>query len=107
MRIKFNKAAAREILAAMEAAKARGEGATVYKVPCLGDLPLVSWLFKSTADTESRTNLYIFMTPRVVNTQDQAQDVYKEKIDYMQGLSSEKIKMYDSGKAHTETETQP
>ncbi len=80
---------------------------TIYKVPCLGDLPLVSWLFKSTADTESRTNLYIFMTPRVVNTQDQAQDVYKEKIDYMQGLSSEKIKMYDSGKAHTETETQP
>ena len=81
----------------------------VYKVPCLGDLPLASWLFKSKADSGSKTNLYIFMTPKVVNTQEQAHEVYQDKMDYMQGLSPDKskIKMYDTDKDSTQSETLP
>ena len=36
------------------------------KVPWLGDLPLVGWLFRSTSDSKRRTNLLIFVTPRIV-----------------------------------------
>jgi type IV pilus assembly protein PilQ len=37
------------------------------KVPLLGDLPLVGWLFKNSAVTTGKTELLIFITPRIVN----------------------------------------
>lgn len=36
------------------------------KVPVLGDLPLIGFLFRSTSDSKKRTNLLIFVTPRIV-----------------------------------------
>ncbi len=37
------------------------------KVPLLGDIPLLGWLFKTRATRELRTNMFIFVTPRIVN----------------------------------------
>lgn len=37
------------------------------KVPLLGDIPILGWLFKSTRDTEDKTSLLIFITPRVID----------------------------------------
>ncbi|MCO5107824.1 MAG: type IV pilus secretin PilQ [Burkholderiaceae bacterium] len=39
---------------------------TVNKVPLLGDLPVVGNAFKNTARTNDRTELLVFLTPRVV-----------------------------------------
>lgn len=39
-----------------------------YKVPLLGDIPLLGWLFKSHGDTQKKTNLYIFITPHIVES---------------------------------------
>lgn len=36
------------------------------KVPILGDIPLIGWLFRSSSDAKRRTNLLIFVTPRIV-----------------------------------------
>jgi len=36
------------------------------KVPILGDIPFIGWLFRSTSDLKKRTNLLIFVTPRIV-----------------------------------------
>lgn len=36
------------------------------KVPLLGDIPLLGVLFRSTSDVKKRTNLLIFVTPRIV-----------------------------------------
>ena len=38
----------------------------VDKVPWLGDLPLVGYLFKTTLKSSEKTELLIFLTPRVV-----------------------------------------
>ena len=38
----------------------------VTKVPLLGDIPFLGVLFRSTSDTKRRTNLLIFVTPRIV-----------------------------------------
>ena len=38
----------------------------VTKVPLLGDIPFLGALFRSTSDTKKRTNLLIFVTPRIV-----------------------------------------
>ena len=39
----------------------------VTKVPLLGDIPVLGWLFKNTTTTTSKTELLVFITPRVVN----------------------------------------
>ncbi len=39
----------------------------ITKVPLLGDLPVFGWLFKNTTSTSSKTELLVFITPRVVN----------------------------------------
>ncbi len=36
------------------------------KVPFLGDVPVVGWLFKNTGRSSQKTELLIFLTPRVV-----------------------------------------
>jgi len=37
------------------------------KVPLVGDIPILGWLFKSTEKTAQRTNLLMFITPHIVN----------------------------------------
>ena len=37
------------------------------KVPLLGDIPVLGYLFKSTTRTNDKTELLVFLTPRVVN----------------------------------------
>lgn len=39
----------------------------VNKVPILGDIPLLGWLFKSKSDAIKRTNLLILVTPHLVS----------------------------------------
>src|SRR5512145_231626 len=39
----------------------------VTKVPLLGDIPILGWLFKNTTSSTSKTELLVFITPRVVN----------------------------------------
>ena len=42
------------------------ERTTVNKVPLLGDLPYVGFLFKNTAKIDNRNELLIFVTPRIL-----------------------------------------
>lgn len=46
------------------------------KVPLLGDIPLLGFLFRSTTTVKKRTNLLIFVTPRIVTDMQMAE---KEK----------------------------
>jgi type IV pilus assembly protein PilQ len=39
----------------------------VTKIPVLGDIPIFGFLFKNTTSTTSKTELLVFITPRVVN----------------------------------------
>ncbi len=39
----------------------------VTKVPFFGDLPGIGWLFKNTARSNNKTELLVFITPRIVN----------------------------------------
>ena len=36
------------------------------KVPFFGDLPYVGWLFKTTSERDDRTELLIFITPKIL-----------------------------------------
>jgi type IV pilus assembly protein PilQ len=39
----------------------------ITKIPLLGDLPLVGWLFKNSAVSTGKTELLVFITPRIMN----------------------------------------
>jgi type IV pilus assembly protein PilQ len=43
------------------------ESTTVSKVPLLGDIPGLGYLFKTTSKSNSKTELIIFLTPRILD----------------------------------------
>lgn len=47
----------------------QNERTDVSKVPLLGDIPVLGNLFKTTAKTNDRTELLVFLTPRVLSDQ--------------------------------------
>lgn len=59
-----------------------------FKVPLLGDIPLLGWLFKSQSESQQKTNLFIFLTPRVVQQPTEAAALHEQKRDII-----EKMKM--------------
>ena len=53
----------------------------IYKIPLLGDIPALGWLFKTESQNVDRVNLYIFLTPRIIRNPAEALAVTKEKRD--------------------------
>jgi len=53
------------------------------RVPWLGDIPILGWLFKAKTVKREKTNLYIFLTPHIVRTQKDAASLYQDKRDSM------------------------
>ncbi|WP_020589799.1 type II secretion system secretin GspD [Desulfobacter curvatus] len=67
----------------------------VGKVPCLGDIPLLGNAFKNQSSGSDRTNLFIFLTPRVVKNTLETKKIYHEKKEEMDELHKQEIKLYD------------
>lgn len=44
----------------------------VSKVPLLGDIPVLGWLFKNTTKTVEKVNLLFFMTPKILSSYEKA-----------------------------------
>ncbi|MGB5685277.1 MAG: type II secretion system secretin GspD [Candidatus Electrothrix sp.] len=57
-----------------------------YKVPLLGDIPLLGWLFKTHEDRNNKTNMFIFIMPRIVESSPQLADIYQRKRDVMENV---------------------
>ena len=45
----------------------RNTGLSYSKVPWFADIPILGWLFKNRRENDDRTELLIFITPRIVN----------------------------------------
>ncbi len=50
----------------------------ISKVPLLGDIPLLGWLFKSKSTTRQKTNLLILLTPRIIKNSDDLNDISQQ-----------------------------
>lgn len=61
---------------------------TVRKVPLLGDIPLLGELFKSTSKENVKTELLVFLTPRIVRNPEEARKLREQE----QGRLSEGIR---------------
>lgn len=47
----------------------RNRSENFAKVPLLGDIPVIGWLFKNRRKTDTRSELLVFITPHIVNRQ--------------------------------------
>lgn len=56
----------------------------VNKIPILGDIPLLGWLFKTKSTERIKTNLMILLTPRIIKSADdmaEVSDKHKNKFE--------------------------
>ena len=76
----------------------------VSSVPCLGNLPLLGYLFRTSSDRTQKTNLLIFLTPHIVRSAEDMKNLTLikskefqrniESRDLPSGTAPEKLKNY-------------
>ncbi len=74
---------------------------TVSKVPLLGDIPLLGFLFRSTSESHVKRNLMVFIKPTVLANNDRLVDMTREK--YM-GVTAMQFRVNDDGELVREVE---
>ncbi|OFZ17931.1 MAG: type II secretion system protein GspD [Bdellovibrionales bacterium GWB1_55_8] len=53
---------------------------TVSKIPILGDIPLLGWLFRAKNQSTEKTNLLIFLTPHIVRQYEKVRAILDKKL---------------------------
>jgi len=59
---------------------------TVSKVPILGDIPLLGWLFQSRVSTRDKQNLMVFIHPTILRERGDASFVTNEKYNLLRSM---------------------
>ena len=67
-----------------------------YKTPCLGDIPLFGKAFSSKSRVGEKSNLYVFLTPHVVQNPEEASELSKKKQEDADRIREGKINLYDT-----------
>jgi len=62
---------------------------SVQKVPLLGDIPLLGWLFRYTKSSHNKRNLMVFLRPTILRDEAQGSRITFDKYDYMRRLQEE------------------
>jgi general secretion pathway protein D len=61
---------------------------SVKKVPFLGSLPVLGWLFRDTVTSKAKTNLLVFLTPYIIRDEEDYRRIYvrkrKEQQDFIE-----------------------
>jgi general secretion pathway protein D len=57
------------------------ESENITKVPLLGDIPVLGWLFKSSEKSTIKQNLMVFITPRVIRNPEDSGRLISRKLD--------------------------
>jgi len=74
---------------------------SVRKVPILGDVPLLGQLFRSTDKSKSKTELLVFLTPRVVRDSDDARMLRQNQTNQLSTNSQKDLNSALPGKGGT------
>ncbi|MGB9440315.1 MAG: type II secretion system secretin GspD [Desulfobacterales bacterium] len=72
------------------------------KVPALGDVPLLGWLFRNKSRDSVKTNLYIFITPRVIKNPEEAYQIFSGKKEQIDTIKEGTIKFQEKHSADSE-----
>lgn len=60
----------------------------VQKVPLLGDIPIIGWLFKSRTSSKEKTNMLVFLTPKIIRSSsgEDSRKLLNQKLDQRLGF---------------------
>lgn len=64
---------------------------TYNKVPLLGDIPIVGWLFKGKTTRATKTNLLVFITPNIVRDYETHSNLTKKALQSRRGFMKENM----------------
>jgi len=67
------------------------------KVPLLGDIPGLGWLFKQKSREAEKTNLFVFITPRIAENPADSDDLFRKKVNALEKASNEELELSFSG----------
>lgn len=56
------------------------QSVSVSKVPILGDIPIIGWLFKNKETKTTKTNLLLFLTPYIINDKEDFRRIFERKM---------------------------
>jgi general secretion pathway protein D len=76
------------------------------KVPLLGDIPLLGWLFKYRSERNEKQNLFVFLTPHVIKNPEEAEKVYGRKKIQMDSLKEGKVKLFKKKQSDADIESE-
>lgn len=62
---------------------------TESKVPLLGDIPIIGFLFRSKSTNKTKANLMVFLRPSILRDHRDAAFVTNEKYNYLRGIESD------------------
>lgn len=62
---------------------------TESKVPLLGDIPIVGFLFRSKSTNKTKANLMVFLRPSILRDHKDASFITNEKYNYLRGIESD------------------
>ena len=54
------------------------------KIPVLGDLPLLGFLFRNSSNTKQKTNLLLILTPYIIRDQNDLREIFERKMQERQ-----------------------
>lgn len=79
--------------------KTKSESETVTKLPLLGDIPVLGWLFKGKTKQATMSTLLVFITPDVIRSSEEMeqsmQRVLEERVrDHRSNLAQEKARIF-------------
>jgi general secretion pathway protein D len=66
---------------------------TTYQIPCLGELPFLGWLFKTRGSGREKSNLFVFITPHIIQNQAEAAAIYQKKLQDIGNIEEGVIRM--------------
>jgi general secretion pathway protein D len=72
-----------------------------YKVPILGDIPIFGYFFKSKTQMLDKKNLYIFITPHIIENPSEARELYENKKSNIDAVQEGAISMNRGRSAQT------
>ena len=61
---------------------------TVEKIPGLGNLPLIGYLFRYQSKRRTKTNLMVFLRPNILRTDEQSISLTSDRYDYIRSAQS-------------------
>ena len=67
-------------------------------VPCLGGIPFLGWAFKSVGVSSKKTNLLVFISPRVFDSSGDAENLTRQKREILDNESINQQQQMDRGK---------